>query len=380
MAAVLLGVPVMLAVISAEIYVRLKSPYGYVTPEVLRARRPLYAPALFARHVFPLQEHQVRDERGEVLYSINALGYRGPLFTSRKPQNTIRVMIYGGSSVFDHDNPGSRDWPRRVEARLRESGYPNVEVINAGIPGHAASDSVGRLFSEGHLFDPDYVLLYDQWNEIKDFRSTQPLLRARAPAKGSETDDPLLTYRNRLDRLLCETSQLYVRLRERYYTGNLRVGTEGAIPEGEYMSTLSETALRQYRMDVKTFVDVARSAGATPILVTEGRLVAQSNTDADKKRILYEMVLLTHDGLYHAFEETDRILREVSTEKQVQLIDASKAVSGRSELFKDHVHLTDKGAGVLSEFVAASLSARLGRPQQPAPAVVFHPEPSEPEH
>jgi hypothetical protein len=130
-------------------------------------------------------------------------------------------MIYGGSSVFDHDNHGMRDWPHRVQKQLQDSGFPNVEVINAGIPGHSASDAVGRLFSEGHLFDPDYVLLYDQWNEIKDFRSNQSLLRLRVPYGPSNIESPLITYQNSLDRWLCEVSQLYVRLRERYYTGNL---------------------------------------------------------------------------------------------------------------------------------------------------------------
>jgi hypothetical protein len=114
---------VLLAVIGGEIYVRLKSPYGYVTPEILRSRRPLYGAAVFARHVLPRMEHVVRDENGKELYSINALGYRGVPFSPHKPRGTVRVMIYGGSSVFDHDNPGTTDWPHRVETRLRESGF-----------------------------------------------------------------------------------------------------------------------------------------------------------------------------------------------------------------------------------------------------------------
>ena len=358
---------VLLAVIGGEIYVRLKSPYGYVTPEILRSRRPLYGAAVFARHVLPRMQHVVRDKNGKELYSINALGYRGVPFSPHKPRGTVRIMIYGGSSVFDHDNPGTTDWPHRVETRLRESGFPAVEVINAGIPGHASSDAVGRLLAEGHLFDPDYVLYYGEWNDIKDFRETDPLLRYRLPALSlSEENDPLFTYQNPLDRWLCGVSQLYVRLRERYYTWNFRIGSEGVLPEGRYASTLSETALRQYRLNIQTFVDVARNAGAVPVLVTEARLVSKKNEDADRKRLNYEMVLLTHEALYHAFEEEDRILREISNEKQVYLTDSSAVLSGRSEFFLDAVHLTDRGSEALSSIVATSIASLLNNPARPA--------------
>jgi hypothetical protein len=106
-------------------------------------------------------------------------------------------------------------------------------------------------------------------------------------------------------------------------------------------------------------VDIARNAKAVPILVTEGRLVSRNNTADEKKRIHSEIVLLTDDALNHAFEETDRILREVSVEKQVHLIDASSEISGKLEFFLDAVHLRDRGAKALSSIVAKSLAGVL---------------------
>jgi len=123
---------------------------------------------------------------------------------------------------------------------------------------------------------------------------------------------------------------------------------------------------RQYRINVQTFVDVARNAGAVPVLVTEARLVSKKNEDADRKRINYEMVLLTHEALYHAFKEEDRILREISNEKQVHLTDSSAVLSGRSEFFLDAVHLTDRGSEALSSIVATSIASLLNNPARPA--------------
>lgn len=358
---ILVVVPVLAALAAAEIYVRVTSPYGYVTPELLRSRDLQYGPALFARTVFPRKEQRVVDVHGKLAFSINALGYRGPMFEPVKPPDVVRIMVYGGSAAFDSGNVEGHDWPRLVEKRLHESGKDKVEVINAATPGHASFDSVGKLFSEGHVYSPDYVLLYSVWNDIKDFKATEPLLRLHEPTQGTESD-PRTTYQNFLDRWLSETSQVYVRVRERYFIWKYRIGAEGSLPEGSYASTLSDAALRQYKMNIETFVDVAKNAGATPVLITEAHLATRNTTDADKKRISYEMVLLTHDALCDAYDAADRILREVSSEKGVPLIDASNVLSGRSEFFSDHVHLTERGSIALADVISTSMAPLLSKP------------------
>jgi len=124
---------------------------------------------------------------------------------------------------------------------------------------------------------------------------------------------------------------------------------------GDYSSNLSEVALRQYRLNVSTFVDLSRNINAVPILMTEARLVARNNNASEKKRIFYEHVLLTHEALCDAFEKTDEIINEVAKEKNAHLIDASKYVTGRDELFIDHVHLNATGSEELAKQVASQL-------------------------
>src|SRR5262245_64979309 len=138
-----------------------------------------YVPSVFARHALAAREKVVTADGLNI--HINEHGYRGRRFSAAKPTGTVRVMVYGGSSVFDADSPEPDDWPHRAERLLRESGYHGVEVINAGIPGHASFDAVGRLFAEGHTFAPDYVVLYSGWNDIKQFGTSESLLRSLAP-------------------------------------------------------------------------------------------------------------------------------------------------------------------------------------------------------
>jgi len=336
----------------AEIAFRVVLPTP--TPDELGRRSIPYERSLFSRTTFVRQDREARGPGGEVFH-LNRLGYRGPMFSVKKPEGTTRIMIYGGSSVFDYRLTEGRDWPRRLETKLRGRGLSAVEVINAGVPGSAAFDCLGRFFAEGHMFSPDYVLLYTAWNDTKLFRHDAPLLRVVEPFQGN----PFLEYQGPIDRVLCELSRFYVRLRTRYYVIRKRYGPEGLIPEGVYVSRLSKHALEQYKLTNAMFVEMARAVGAIPVLVTEGRLVTASNTPEQRKLIDYEMPLLTHEALAEAFAQSDRIVTEVAREKGVSLIDVSGVVTGRNEYFHDHVHLTDAGSEKVSQLIADALAPML---------------------
>ena len=103
-------------------------------------------------------------------------------------------------------------------------------------------------------------------------------------------------------------------------------------------------------------MDIARNIGAVPILMIEGRLVTPDNSEADKRRISYDYVLLTHEALCRAFARQDEIIHEVAKAKRVQVIDPSSLLNGKSDLFANHIHLNDKGSEVQGEFVAVELA------------------------
>jgi lysophospholipase L1-like esterase len=244
-----------------------------------------------------------------------------------------------------------------VESLLRSRGFPEVEVINAGIPNHASWDAVGRLLGEGHLFQPDYILLYAAWNDIKYFRGTKPLLRAYAI--GDVPFHPQLDYYGRLDRFLCESLQTYVRLRSRFLKWRKRSGLEGAIPEEEPPAEVQDSAVAQYRLNIATFVDLTRNIGAHAVLMTQARLPTPESPEEQRARIGYHWVGMDHDTLVAAFAATDAALGAVAAEKGADLIDAARALSGQDELFGDHIHLSAEGSRRLAELTADRLAGLL---------------------
>ena len=108
---------------------------------------------------------------------------------------------------------------------------------------------------------------------------------------------------------------------------------------------------------MEVFVDLARNIGAEPILVTQARLVYESNvlTPKQQKRIDYHHVGLSHEALVETFDRLDAIVREVWVEKRTILIDASGHLSGKDWAFDDHVHVVPKGSDALAQLVADQL-------------------------
>jgi lysophospholipase L1-like esterase len=130
------------------------------------------------------------------------------------------------------------------------------------------------------------------------------------------------------------------------------------------IETLNPGGFRQYQLAMEVFVDLARNIGAEPILLTQARLVHESNNldSQQQKRIDYHYARLSLDALVETFDRLDRIVRKVATEKGAILIDASAHLSGKEWAFDDHVHVMPKGSEALAQFVADHLQPILKSP------------------
>lgn len=338
---------VIVALILGEVFIRFFSSHGYTTPALRKGETLDFQAALLSKLVLKQEARTIPLWGGKHCH-INAKGYRGKEFDAQKPTGTYRIIIYGGSQVFDMVADVDQHWSYLTQLKLHEQGYTNVEVINAGIPGLTAMDSVGRLLGEGHLFQPNCVIICNAWNDIKHFNKTESWIRHYTPH--IDYKDFRVDYYSDVDQLLCEFSQLYERLRSRYFYFKLNVGLEGAIPDKQdEIQEMKTAALAHYKLAIETFVDTARNINAVPVLMTQARLVAPENTPAEREKIYYEYQPFEHDTLVSAFVKTDEMIKEIAQEKSVDLIDASSALTGKNELFQDHVHTTVEGSKQLAE-------------------------------
>lgn len=313
-----------------------------------------YVPAAYAVHRIADFDHRLLDRAEGRLRAELHNGYRGPAFPPVKPAGEIRIVFLGGSFVFDTKAYGDDDWPHRVERALHGMGFPQVRVINAGVPGHTTFDSIGRLLSEIRLYEPDWVVLCHAWNDMKYFNRIDaqrtPLRVIEPLARPTHAHYPPSAIRAALDRLaLFRLARALPRLFGHY-------GEEGRRPEGAYADTVAAAGIEQYRVNAACFADICRNIGAEPVLCTQPHLPTAGNREAVERRVGYYWVLLSHAAVCEAFAGCEASLHAVAEEKGCALIDLAARFSGDESLFVDHVHLNRRGSEAIAAATAEALA------------------------
>ena len=280
----------------AEIVVRVLFPFN--TPDTVREHSMQYISSVYARALLKPLDRLVDldnekawgskspEEPSDLRIFISANGYRGPSFQVRKPANMTRVIIIGGSAVFDQNMTDSgvdkeNSWPNLVGKQLREDGFENIEVINAGIPGQTSADSLGRLFSQLWMYKPDVLLIYHAWNEIKlwkllEITPERPLI-SHVPSYDPNSN-PFMSYQGFWDELF-SYSQLYVKVRNKYFMWNMNIGSEGVISNAqERADSYGRFGPEQFRLNMHLMVSACKILGITPILITQATLAVPDNS------------------------------------------------------------------------------------------------------
>ena len=112
--------------------------------------------------------------------TINAAGFRGPLYPEAKPPGTRRIVGLGDSFMFGH-GVGDRDIYLRVLEDLlnRFTSGSRFETVNTAVPGYNTVMEVETLKTKGLVYQPDVVLIHFVGNdlELPNFiRVEQPVL------------------------------------------------------------------------------------------------------------------------------------------------------------------------------------------------------------
>ena len=105
-------------------------------------------------------------EKGQTFH--NSLGYRNEEFPLEKPSGVFRIVALGGSSTYDVSIKDNDDtFAAQLEKLLKEDyGYPDVQVINAGVSGYNSWEILVNLEFRVLDLDPDLVIIYEGTNDV----------------------------------------------------------------------------------------------------------------------------------------------------------------------------------------------------------------------
>ncbi len=116
-------------------------------------------------------------------------------FLCKKPDGVTRIAVLGGSSIQGFMLRDSQTIPSRLEWHLSKAGYPNVEVINAGVAGYNTLQ-LRRLLPELWTFEPDMLVVYAGHNDYTYYPAIEAALRASGALRATRgLGDKLATWR-----------------------------------------------------------------------------------------------------------------------------------------------------------------------------------------
>ena len=321
--------------------------------------------------MIPNQELHIEDYR----ISINSLGFRGRVPPPRKDSSTCRIMIMGGSSVYDPKVDEEKHWPRLLEAELKKTGFSTVETYNFGVPGYSSRETLALYHDRIRFLSPDWVLLYQGWNDVKYMRmfldgvDTLRYFRVTPWKKHYRFLTEPFPWRNiyALGIIWDEIVDRVEGLRENtvdpreLMTGKSHEDLSEGIStkEGLIAAWKATPGVLYWTKNIEAFILEVQSDGAVPVLVAQTTLASDNNTSEIIDGIRLHWVHLDHRNLLALNEAMVEVLKELSGKYQVPFIDVREDINGRPEFFADAVHLKTEGSAMLAKVASKHLKPHL---------------------
>jgi lysophospholipase L1-like esterase len=294
-----------------------------------------------------------RSSYGEKLHTEDAFRY--PEMSFEKSENTYRIVLLGGSNVYDNDTTLLQTYGAWLEEYLNLL-FPgkNIQILNAAVGGYNSADSFARFHFKVLDYSPDMVIVQhsmsDVWPRVfrpKEFRndyrnSRKPMDRFEPPSSWQ------LSWLRRS-----------ILLKVLYFQFVLK----GAIPDimqvtyqsanvGMYQNfqSSSPSALQRNLEDI---VFIARSRGIAVVLATD-----------PYNDLFYEHPDVTKDSYYVLVlgtQEHNEVIRHIAKDTSAVLVDLENAIPKDKDkkYFGDVAHTSVKGSRLKAKLVGDGIKTFL---------------------
>lgn len=274
-----------------------------------------------------------RQDGSRISIRTNSLGFRGPEISRRKPEQTIRIACLGASTTFCAEvSRDEKTWPHRLQELLSDR-FPGVsiEVINAGVPGYVAEESLKNLTHRVLPLEPDLLVVYHAHNDIvKDTRllAADQGLTERTPEQQPPAIRCLTQYS-----LLADLAYKNLNSRSNASARKLR--------------ELPDDLPARFIGQVGRVHTVARERDIPVVLSTFLTHYRRAQSPEDQRSAagpaFYYMPWMSMECLLGAVDQYNAALIEFAEAEGVPIIRETDSIPGDSTHFVDHIHLTDAG-------------------------------------
>lgn len=282
------------------------------------------------------------------------LSRHGEPFSLKKPERTLRIVAFGGSTTENqvaYVSTGNH-YPKLVQEKLRNAtGRQDIEVINLGKSAYSTLHTLINLEMNVVSWDPDLIIVSHNLNDL--LTSYWPDFEVDYSHKYF-TDHYLPRFEKQYathNRLLA-CSQFYCAMQPRFETWiqpkSFPICREsvGNSPSNEIQQVFAR--------NLKSIVAIAKQHDIEVVLGTQPLEVSEEMFVKHMAHKKYNSVVTypDHDEFVNHHKAMNQILRQVSEDLGCGFVDANAALAGETQYFLDFVHYTPKGVQKLADAYA----------------------------
>ncbi len=282
-----------------------------------------------------------------IFFRFNKLGYRGPDWTERPAENTLRILALGGSSTLGVTNPEDKAWPFLLEKAFRMKSGKRVEVLNGGRNAEKLEQITSAYKKRLSDLGAQMVIYYGGYNEV----AVDSLLYMDVSRMIDHLNKKILPW---LYKTIYSRSMLYTILLEKYANWRVLSNSKALVPNFSF-----------YIKQLKKFAQEVNLKRANLLIVIQenrlpwGKDLSELNlqdTEAVKAYVTkpvksgFRLPQSIRMRQHHILMEALRRLPSDAFPGNVRVIDSSDVIArypDREKIFCDPIHLTDLGNSIL---------------------------------
>ena len=284
----------------------------------------------------------------------------------KKGKDTLRIVVFGGSTTENLRTMSNfgKHYPLVLQEQLSNLTDKKVEVINIGNSAYATPHSLILLALNVLSWDPDIVILSHNHNDLTaayfpNFR-TDYSNKYRHPFYMPDVHDGYS-----IISILFQHSSLYWLIKSRLDKLFLKFDDRYEIHRESYDMIPPEGVVHSFKRNIVSFVTLATSRDIEVILGTQPLLKDEEYFEHHMSYKPYNDVVkypLVKEYIAH-HQAMNQIIRDVSADLNVWLVDNDKLFNNQKELFYDHIHYTIDGVNLMarnySDYILGNMSSYL---------------------
>lgn len=284
----------------------------------------------------------------------NNLGYVNGIDGGRdvlvpKPKNIFRINCIGASTTQYYLKYGSSvySYPLELEKILKEKNKVNLEVNNCGTGGYASSDILVRFLLQNLDTNPDVVVLYHAYNDIRSYLTSN----FQSDYSHSRKNLGENYFKFYLGSFLPYIPLNFINyFQNKWYPQNHRYTLVESISRGDFKienNTDLEKGLEAYRRNLQNIITICKS-NKIQIILCSFCFYLHESVKNKKIHKLYKDIVI----------KENIILKKLADVNQVDFVDTYNLIPKTDKNFLDTIHFTHSGMKLLAAEISKKIKIK----------------------